>query len=120
MDTKNKNKLGSLFVLIILMGGFFIYSPVIFQEGNPCPQIRGMVELGIGHKDIVEISVNKYMTRSANGSEEIKIFMKEKGYDFKEQMGSGYVFESLEGRSAVVVHKYYSRFYSIWSISVNR
>jgi len=43
--------------------------------------------------------------------------MKEKGYDFTEQMGSGYFFQNDLGDRLVAVHKFYSRFYSIWTIS---
>jgi predicted RNA binding protein YcfA (HicA-like mRNA interferase family) len=104
---------------IVLAVGIFLYSPVIFQEGNPAPQIKGIVRLNFFNKDIVKISElkNLYMTKSKNGQEVIKSFMKEQGYDFIEQMGSGYFFKNINGDSMVIVHKYYSRFYSLWSVS---
>ena len=117
--SKNKSSLLIISIIFLISGFIYLNVPIIFQEGSPCPQIKGIVELSISHKDMVELSANKYMTRSQDGSEAIKSFMKEKGYDFKEQMGSGYLFESLEGKSAVAVHKYYSRYYSIWNITIN-
>ena len=75
---------------------------------------------GAGNKDVVKLDIgeNKYITKSDN-PEIIKSFMKEKGYDFTEQMGSGYFFKSPTGQSAVATHRYYSRYYSLWTITEN-
>ncbi|MBI4778972.1 hypothetical protein HY797_00775 [Candidatus Falkowbacteria bacterium] len=123
-EKKKKNKEVLLIIsLIILMVGVFIifYSSVIFQEGNPWPQIKGIVQLNFGSKDVVKLDIgeNKYITKSDN-PDIIKFFMKEKGYDFTEQMGSGYLFISQTGASAVATHRYYSRYYSLWTISENK
>jgi hypothetical protein len=113
---------------IYLISGFIIlcallillYSPIIFQEGNPWPEIKGIVQLKFGDNDIVKLSGsdNKFMTESKNGTM-IHDFMKTKGYEFTEQMGSGYFFESATGQTAVAVHRYYSRHYSLWNITEN-
>jgi hypothetical protein len=107
-----------------LAAGVFLalYSPVIFQEGNPWPQIKGIIELNFTGKDIVGLSRTEtiYMTKSGSGQETLKDFMESKGYEYKEQMGSGYLFESPTGQSAVATHKYYSRYYSLWNITENK
>lgn len=74
-----------------------------------------------GHTDMVKLSGsnNKYITNSQNGQEIIKDFMQDKGYEFTEQMGSGYLFRSASGQDVIVTHKYYSRYYSLWSITDN-
>lgn len=118
---KNKIVLLIAFLIISVLGVFMIfYSPVIFQEGNPWPQIKGIAQLNFGNKDVVKLDIgeNKYITKS-NNLEIIKSFMKDKGYEFTEQMGSGYLFKSNAETSAVAVHRYYSRFYSLWSITEN-
>lgn len=115
----------NIFFKIIILGlvifgiGIFLYSPVIFQEGNPWPQIKGVFQLNFTGKDLVKLSSeeNKYITKSNNGVEIIKAFMKDKDYDFTEQMGSGYFFVKDDLNGAVVTHKYYSRFYSLWNIT---
>ena len=96
------------------------YSKVIFQEGNPWPEIKGIVQLKFSGKDIVQLtgSDNKFMTESKNGTM-IHDFMKDRGYEFTGQMGSGYFFESATGQSAIATHKYYSRYYSLWTITEN-
>ena len=122
-ETQSKNKKILLTAsLAILAIGFlaFMYSPIIFQEGNPWPQIKGIVQLKFGDADIVPLSGsdNKFMTESKNGMV-IHDFMETKGYEFTGQMGSGYFFKSPTGQSAVATHKYYSRHYSLWTITEN-
>lgn len=76
--------------LVVLVIGFlaFFYSPVIFQESNPWPEIKGIVQLKFSGKDIVQLSDsdNKFMTESKNGTT-IHNFMKARGYEFTGQMG---------------------------------
>jgi hypothetical protein len=121
-QSKNKKVLLIISLAVLLLGVFIIfYTPVIFQEGNPWPQIKGIAQLTFGNKGVVKLDIgeNKYITKS-NNPELIKSFMKEKGYDFTEQMGSGYIFKSSTGQSAVATHRYYSRYYSLWTISENK
>ena len=121
-QSKNKKVLLITSLIILVLGIFIVfYSNVIFQEGNPWPQIKGISQLTFGDKDIVKLDIgeNKYITKS-NNPELIKSFMKEKGYNFTEQMGSGYLFKSSTGACAVVTHRYYSRYYSLWTISENK
>lgn len=120
-QSKNKKILLILSFIVLVVGIFIIfYSPTIFQEGNPWPQIKGIVQLNFGNKDIVKLDVgeNKYITKS-DSPEIIKSFLEEKGYNFEEQMGSAYLFKSQTGVIAVATHKYYSRYYSLWAVSEN-
>ncbi|KKR13503.1 MAG: hypothetical protein UT43_C0043G0010 [Parcubacteria group bacterium GW2011_GWC1_39_29] len=111
-----------VFVTLLILGVFLsLYSSVIFQEGNPWPQVKGIVQLNFSNTDMVKLSGsdNKYITKSDN-PEIIKSFMKEKGYDFTEQMGAGHLFKSPSGESAVAVHRYYSHYYSLWNITEHK
>ena len=120
-SSKNKKVLFIASLIILLLGVFILfYSPVIFQEGNPWPEIKGIIQLKFSDADIVQLSGsdNKFMTESKNGMM-IHNFMKTKGYEFTEQMGSGYFFKSPTGQSAVATHKYYGRYYSLWTITEN-
>jgi hypothetical protein len=110
--------LGILLAVFVL--AFLLYSPIIFQEGNPWPEIKGMTQLKFGDSDIVKLSGsdNKFMTESKNGTT-IHDFMKDRGYEFTGQMGSGYFFESATVQKAIATHKYYSRYYSLWTITEN-
>jgi hypothetical protein len=120
-SSKNKKVLFIASLIILLLGVFIIfYSSVIFQEGNPWPQIKGIIQLKFSGADIVQLSGsdNKFMTESKNGMI-IHNLMKTKGYEFTEQMGSGYFFKSPTGQSAVATHRYYTRHYSLWTITMN-
>ncbi|MDD4611152.1 MAG: hypothetical protein PHU73_04360 [Patescibacteria group bacterium] len=117
-QSKNKKVLLITSLAILVLSIFVIfYSSVIFQEGNPWPQIKGIAQLTFGNKDIVKLDTgeNKYITKS-NNSEIIKSIMKEKGYDFTEQMGSGYFYKSSD-KTVVLTRRQYSRFYTIWTIN---
>lgn len=121
MINTKRNKIfgvfGALIVIFILL--VLLYRPVIFQEGNPWPQIKGIAKLNIENIDITKLSRydNKYMTNSKNGQEVLMNFLKNQGYKFIEQMGSGYFFQNDIGDRLTVTHKLYSRFYSIWTLS---
>jgi uncharacterized protein with NAD-binding domain and iron-sulfur cluster len=120
MKITKRNKIFIFFGLSIIIFALavLLYRPVIFQEGNPWPEIKGIVQLKFGDNDIVKLSGsdNKFMTESKNGTM-IHDFMKTKGYEFTGQMGSGYFFESATGQIAVATHRYYSRHYSLWNIT---
>jgi len=122
-ECSSKKKIVLLIIsLVILALGVFIifYSSVIFQEGNPWPQIKGIAQLTFGSKDVVKLDIreNKYITKG-NNPEIIKSFMRDKGYIFTGQMGSGYLFKSDAGMGAVATHRYFGRFYSLWTITEN-
>jgi len=120
MKITKRNKILVFFglLVIIFVLAVLLYRPVIFQEGNPWPEIKGIVQLKFGDSDIVKLSGsdNKFMTESKNGTM-IHDFMKAKGYEFTEQMGSGYFFKDKNENTALATHRYYSRFYSIWSLT---
>ncbi|MDF1497540.1 MAG: hypothetical protein P1P90_05800 [Patescibacteria group bacterium] len=118
----NKKLLIITISLILLFGSLiYLLSPILFQEGNPWPQINGIVKLTFTELEISKLSDkdNKYITKSKNGVEVVKAHMKDKGYDFIEQIGSGYLFKSSTGEGAVATQKYYSRFYSLWNVVEN-
>lgn len=122
LKTKRNKILGffgvliAIFILVVLL-----YRPVIFQEGNPTPLAKGIIRLNFTQDKIIKLDMNgdRYLTKSNNGQEVIKLYMNDNGYNFIEQMGSGYLFKSTTGESAVATRKHYSRFYSLWNITEN-
>jgi len=119
--SKNKKFLLVTALVILLIGIFaFMYAPVIFQEGNPWPQIKGIVQLTFGGSDMVKLSGsdNKYLTKSQGGPMVVDTFMKNSGYEYTDQMGSGYFYKSSD-KTVVLTRRQYSRFYTIWTITIN-
>lgn len=111
-------------ILTILLAFFILLTisillniPAISQEGNPWPQIKGIVSLYFPHNDLVRLSgdANRYISRASDGFDAVKAKMEVNGYRFTEQMGSGYFFQSSDGQGAVVTRRQYTRFFTIWS-----
>lgn len=120
-SSKNKKLLLLVFIVFLVMGIFlFLYSPVIFQEGNPWPEIKAIFQLTFGGSDMVKLSGsdNKYLTKSHGGPQAVDVFMKDRGYEYTDQMGSGY-FYKLSDETVVLTRRQYSRFYTIWTVSDN-
>ena len=113
-----KNKAIIIAIISFALGALvYNFSSVIFQEGNPWPQIKGITQLIFGKSDIVKLSGsdNKYLTKSRGGWDAIDGFLRNDGYEFSEQMGSGYFYKSSSS-SIIMTRRQYSRFYVIWTI----
>jgi len=120
-SSKNKKVLLITSFIILLLGVFILfYSPVIFQEGNPWSQIKGVIQLTFGRSNIVKLSGldDKYLTKSKGGPMAVETFMKGKGYKYEDQMGSGYFYKS-SNKTVVLTRHQYSRFYTIWTMIEN-
>lgn len=111
-------------ILIVIMGfGFIIagFGSVIFQEGNPVPLLISAVKLHISDSEYVQFAKSEKRIRflsinnATDRNEIVKKWMDTKGWDYKEQMGSGLIF-TKNGEDAVVEVRQYSRNYFIWEI----
>ena len=96
------------------------YGNVIFQEGNPLPVISSIIKLEFNNDEFVQYSnaPDHYISEFKSGMDRYKVvidFMKEKRWAFKDQMGSGLIFEK-DGEQIVVQTRQYTRNYYIWSI----
>ncbi|MFA6410666.1 MAG: hypothetical protein WCW26_03790 [Candidatus Buchananbacteria bacterium] len=121
-SSKNKKILFTTSFTVLVIGFLvLVYLPVIFQEGNPWPQIKGITQLTFGGADMAKLSGsdNMYLTKSRGGSIAVDAFMKGRGYEFSEQMGSGYFFKSSD-KTIVLTKRQYSRFYTIWTVIENK
>jgi len=91
--------IGLLFVFLIVF--LAVYSPVIFQEGNPLPMFKGAIELLINDVGVARISnqKEKYLILNTNeGISGLLQFIKVKyGWEYYDQLGSWIVF--LEGEN---------------------
>lgn len=104
-------------VFIILFGLFTIgYKDVIFQEGNPLPIVKGIGKMMITGESLVQYAENpdKYITKSGNEYEPLKQFMNEKGWEYQEQMGAGFVFKKGNDTTTVSTRLYTKKFVLIY------
>ncbi len=103
-----KKKLLVISILLALI--LIIQKNVIFQEGNPIPVVIGILKLELTSNDLVEISENKYIVK--NDLKEYIKLKENQGYEYVEQLGSGYVFVKEE-KSYISQTKQYTRRYRI-------
>lgn len=106
-----------LLIFILILSSMLFYKNIIFQEGNPLPIINGIFKLN-DNNTYVLISENPtiYLTKT-NIKDDLFEYIKEE-YDvkFKEQLGSGYVFEGDIG--LLLTSRQYTRFYQVWRLSL--
>ena len=117
---KKNMKILLLFFLLILTLFFFNTIKTAFQEGNPVKIITPILKLNFSDNEIVEIFDtslgSKYISKFKNGSTPITNFMKKNGgWVFKEQVGSGYVFE-YDKKTITIESKMYSKKYIVWNV----
>ncbi|WP_157801029.1 zf-HC2 domain-containing protein [Bacillus solitudinis] len=120
-----KNKIFTVITTLVItfsLLGFFIgaFGNVIFQEGNPIPVISSIIELEFTDAEYVVFSTgpDRYVSEFKSGDNRYSVvlkYMREQGWDFKEQMGSGLIFEN-EAEEIVVETRQYTRKYFIWSV----
>lgn len=110
-------KITLIVLLVILLFGFIRIYPLLLQEGNPLPILKGIIELSFSSSDIVKISdePQRYITNIDKGNSPTIELMEKKGWKFYEQAGSGYIFSKDDNRK-IISSVQYTRKYIIWKI----
>lgn len=103
------------FVILCLLF-IFAYSDIIFQEKYPFEIFKGIIKLDekVGYikiKDDPEIYLSQTKNEKIIQYIEIKYDVK-----FKEQMGSGYIFDGKDYK-IVLVSRQFTIYYRIWSLN---
>src|SRR5680860_182444 len=85
MKKNNKRRviISSLALIIVFVLAAWLYAPVIFQEGNPIPMLKGIIQLNFTRNKIVRLDMagDKYLTKSKNGQESL-VNLFDQGYEF--------------------------------------
>jgi hypothetical protein len=118
-----KKILMTAILLFVLFAGFlsFRFGSALSQEGNPLPVLASITKLEFTNSNYEQYSKKDKSTKfvSENTGESrydvIKDIMKKNGWDFKEQIGAGLVFEK-NGQTKVVGTRQYSRHYILSDI----
>ncbi|HPY08645.1 MAG: hypothetical protein ACOX0H_00460 [Patescibacteria group bacterium] len=112
-----------ILIIFLIFGGIFClaflyYKPIIFQEGDPRPLFKAIWRLNFSEEKIVKLDLSgeKYLTKSKDGRIILQDYLKLDNFKFSERMGSAYFFTNNTTK-IIAIHKYYSRFYSIWSLT---
>lgn len=104
-----------LSVLIVLIGFIGIrFGSALFQEENTTEIIVSIIKMEFSNNDyehITDTSHGKMYVLKNNGGS-LEEFMGESGWQFKDQMGSGFIFEK-DGASVVVVTRLFTKNYTL-------
>jgi hypothetical protein len=111
-----------LFVVLLPFGIIYLkFGSALTQEGNPFPYLNSIMklELSNGGKEKVvdgqheERYISEFKVKYPYG---IAIeYMESLGWEFKEQMGAGFIFEK-NGQQAIVETRQFSKQYYIWDV----
>jgi hypothetical protein len=117
-------KLLIVLIIVVLLPIGYIYlrfGSALTQEGNPVPYLSSIIKLELSNNGKEKVVDGQHEERYIS---EFKVkypygiaieFMKSLGWEFKEQMGSGFIFEK-NGQKAVVETRQYSKQYYIWDV----
>ena len=111
-----------LLLLILIIGLLtFRFGSALSQEGNPLPIFSSIFVLEFSDSDYEQFAESETQNRyvSANTGESrydaLEEFMKENGWEFREQLGSGLVFEKDE-ETLVIETRQFSKDYFLWDV----
>ena len=105
----------------------FIYMPIIlsgalWQEKDPLKHLTSIAKLKLtsSNYEIISEVDNNYVvylsdTERDDTFENIQLSLEQNGWQFKEQLGSGYIFEKA-GEEMVVTSRQYSSSYYLWTV----
>ncbi|WP_047983487.1 hypothetical protein [Ornithinibacillus californiensis] len=109
-------------VLIVAIGFIGIrFGSALFQEENTTEIIASITKLEFTSNDYIKVTDTshgiRYVSKNESGSQErvIKEFMKENEWQFKEQMGSGFLFMK-DGMNVTVGTRLFSKNYFLWDV----
>jgi hypothetical protein len=97
------------------------FGSALVQEGNPVPILFSISQLELNNSEYEQFSESDQEFRfvSKNSGEfrydVVKDFIGIKGWNYKEQMGSGLIFEKDE-QLLVVESRQFSRHYILWDV----
>jgi predicted RNA binding protein YcfA (HicA-like mRNA interferase family) len=89
--------------LACLIIGFRI-AQIVTTEKKPVAILKCIINIEVNKKDIVELDDSSYLTKS--DSKYIKSFLKNNGWQFEEQLGSGYSFKNSKGERLLLISRH--------------
>jgi len=113
-----------IFLLFFLLFFTFIglrFGSALTQEGNPIPYLISISQYELsnnGYEKVLETTneiryISEYKKKYPFGM--AIEFMKNKGWEFKDQMGSGLIFEK-NNKDITIGTRKYSKHYYIWDV----
>ncbi|PLS17480.1 hypothetical protein CVD28_13110 [Bacillus sp. M6-12] len=110
------------FTVVLLIGIFiFTFGSALTQEGNPAPILTSIMKLELFNNGYEKISDSHNMVTYVSEKKGkyafrfTKKFMKDHGWSFKEQIGSGLLF--VKNKKVVTIEtRQYTKNYYLWKL----
>lgn len=111
----------TVFIGLLIISLFFVftYKNVIFQEGNPIPIFKGILELSASSNDFIPISTSggdKFVTRSSTNHQALLSYAQTQGWTYIDQLGAGIMFETYT-KAITVISRMYTRNFVIYTVT---
>ena len=102
----------------ILMSAFLVFKwDAVFQRGNPIPYLAAAARLSDNNAFVaVENTDDIYITKRGNKEALFQMIQDTHDVEFKEQMGSGYLFTDGKKNYTIGSEIYWGRF-TVWTLS---
>ncbi|MBP3950245.1 hypothetical protein J7W16_03800 [Bacillus sp. YZJH907-2] len=116
-----KKTLLVVLLMFVLSFGFIgvRFGSALIQEGNPIPYLVSIMKLELSNKGYEQaadtLNETSYVSAEKEYPSVVIDFMKEKDWDYKEQIGSGLVFERSQETITISTRKY-SKNYFLWNV----
>ena len=110
-----------LTILFLILTTVRIY-PFVIQEENRFLIFNGIIKLYLKNLDTFEYDSNsmsrQYITNNKDGFKAINNMLQKEGWIFKEQFGSGFLFENLNDKkeNITIGSTQFSRYFKLWNI----
>lgn len=111
-------------MIVVCICGFimFIFDSALTQEKNTITILSCVMKLEIWNRDYEQVADEdhnyRYISKNMGGesrNDVVKNFMLQKGWDFKEQMGSALIFHKND-RTITVGTRQFSKHYFLWDV----
>lgn len=118
MMKKRKIGFACVIAVAILFASATIFKwDAIFQRGNQIPYLAAAVKLSTDNTfEVVENMENIYITKRDEKDSLFQMIQDSYGVEFKDQLGSGYLFSDGENSYIVGSEIYWGRF-TVWTLS---
>lgn len=103
-------------ILAILATVIFLKKDAIFQRGNPIPYLTAAVRLSETNPYVAVDEENRiYISKRGDKEALFQMIQDTYGVEFKDQLGSGYMFSDGEENFLVSSEIYWGRF-TVWAL----
>lgn len=105
-------------LLLVLIIPFLIYSPTIFQEGNPLPIGYGIIKLFTTGDGYAKINEHKYIVKANEKDiKNLQDYLAKNNLAHVDQMGAAHVFKDKQGNSYTAISRMYSTAFEVWDFN---